>query len=133
QADRIGRQQFFQNGGTLVNVIGLELTSDPKLELAPIHFDFPFVAIEGNVVAEPMRHFKTTGIAQARPFLSVWLFRRENLHRPAVIKSKGPLHDVKVVSTPVANIAAAVFLILAPLRKTLMHSSRAENRVVGPH
>ena len=57
---------------------------------------------------------------------------RVKFHRAALIVAKRPLHDVKMMRTPVAHAAAAVFAVMPPFRITLGHAARTQNRVVRP-
>ena len=80
-----------------------------------------------------MRDLLSAGIAPVNAELGIGGFGRVKFHGTALIVAKRPLHDVKMMRTPVAHAAAAVFAIMPPFGIPLGHAARTQNGVVRPH
>ena len=80
-----------------------------------------------------MNHLDAVRIQVTRAVLSVGLLGRKDFHGAALVHAHPPLRDVEMVRAPIGNHPAAVFAVIAPIGKMLVHAARAEFGMVRAH
>ena len=110
-----------------------ELLPQPKTDPASVAFDATLGTVEARTHADAVHHRDVTFVNQLRALCRLGVLGRDRCHRAALVLAQAPLDNVDVVRTPVADHAAAVLLVVAPVRVVAVHTARAEHGTVAAH
>ena len=93
----------------------------------------PLGAVKARAHPRTVHQWDVTIVNQLRALHRLGVLGRDGAYRAAVVHAQSPLHDVDHVCAPVTNHAAAILLVVAPVREVAVHPARTEYGTVAAH
>ena len=110
-----------------------ELVAQPEADPATVTFDAPLGAVEARAHAGAVHHRDVAIVNELCALQRLGVFSRDGGHRTTVIHAQAPVQNIDHVCAPVADHAAAVLLVAAPVREMAVIAARAEDGAVAAH
>ena len=112
---------------------GDELITQPKADPTAVTLHAPLGAVKARAHAGAVHQWDIARVNQLRALHRLGVLSRDGAHRAAVVHAQPPVDDVDHVRAPVTDHAAAVLLVVAPVREVTVYTARTEHGAVAAH